>query len=194
MSGRMTIAQGVAGAFGLLAVLLMALGALMPRWINGEAVKAGILARVSRAAGGTVRYGRLDLSFFPRPRIVVRGLGLAIPHRAAGTVESLTLYPSLLSWIRGGYHLGKIRADAPDLAVEIPWPEKEGKPPSLADFREQVASLLSALSGEAPGMVLEVHRGRVALSLGPRPLCALREIEGRIVFPPKQLEVDLRCA
>ena len=40
MSSRKTIARGVAGAFGLLAVLLLALGALMPRWINEEAVKA----------------------------------------------------------------------------------------------------------------------------------------------------------
>ena len=54
MSDWKKITLGVAGAFGLLAVLLGALTVLMPRWINGEAVKAGILARVSRAAGGTV--------------------------------------------------------------------------------------------------------------------------------------------
>ncbi|MHB8941542.1 MAG: hypothetical protein ACYC7K_09105, partial [Desulfobacteria bacterium] len=85
MSGRKKITLGVAGAFGLLAVLLGALAVLTPRWINGEAVKAGILARVSRAAGGTVRYERLELAWFPRPRIVVRRLELAVPHRAAGT-------------------------------------------------------------------------------------------------------------
>src|SRR5512141_617151 len=194
MGGRKTIARGVAGAFGLLVVLLAALAVLMPLWINGEAAKAGILARASRAAGGTVRYERLELAWFPRPRVVVRRLELAIPHRAAGTVESLTLYPALFPLVRGGYHLAKARADAPNLAVEIPRPVKEEKPTSLADIREQIAAMLSALSVEAPGMVLEVHRGRVALSLGPRPLCALREIEGRIVFPPKRLEVDLRCA
>ncbi|HEX8043830.1 AsmA-like C-terminal domain-containing protein [Candidatus Deferrimicrobium sp.] len=194
MSGRKTIARGIAGTFGLLAVLLLALGALMPRWINGEAVKAGIFARVSSAAGGSVRYERLDLSFFPRPRIIVHRLELAIPHRAAGVVESLALYPALFPLVRGGYHLTKVRADAPDLVVEIPRPAKEEKPPSLAEIRERIADLLSALAVEAPEMVFEVHRGRVALSLGPRPLCALREIEGRIVLPPKRLEVDLRCA
>ncbi|HEX7523970.1 MAG TPA: hypothetical protein VF357_07195, partial [Candidatus Deferrimicrobium sp.] len=194
MSGWKKITLGIAGAFGLLAVLLGALTVLMPRWINGEAVKAGILARVSRAAGGTVRYERLDLVWFPRPRIVVRRLELAIPHRAAGTVESLTLSPSLFPLVRGGYHLAKIRADAPDLAVEIPRSAKEEKPPSLAEIREQIAALLSTLSVDAPGMTFEVHRGRVALSLGPRPLCALREIEGRIILPPKRLDVDLRCA
>ena len=194
MSGWKTITRGVAGAFGLLAVLLAALSILMPRWINGEAVKAGILARASRTAGGTVRYERLDLSWFPRPRIVVRRLELAVPHRATGTVESLTLYPALFPLFRGGYHLAKVRADAPDLAVEIQRGTEEEKPPSLAEIRERIGSLLSALSGDAPGVVLEVHRGRVALSLGPRPLCALREIEGRIVFPPNRLEVDIRCA
>ena len=194
MSGRKKIARGVAGVLGLLAVLLVALAVLMPRWINGEAVKAGIQARASRAAGGTVRYERLELAWFPRPRIVVRKLELAIPHRAAGAVESLTLYPSLFPRTRGGHPLAKVRVDAPDLAVEIPRAAKEEKPPSFAELRERIAGLLSALSVNAPGMVFEVRRGRVALSLGPRPLSTLREIEGRIVFPPKRLEVDLRCA
>ena len=194
MSGWKKIPLGVAGAFVLLAVLLGALTVLMPRWINREAVKAGILARVSRAAGGTVRYERLDLVWIPSPRIVVRRLELAIPHRAAGTVESLTLFPALFPLVRGGYHLAKIRADAPDLAVEIPRSAKEEEPPSLAEIRERIAALLSTLSVDAPGMTVEVHRGRVALSLGPRPLCALREIEGRIILPPKRLDVDLRCA
>ncbi|MGB5197827.1 MAG: hypothetical protein WBN64_12260, partial [Candidatus Deferrimicrobium sp.] len=194
MGDRKKIALGVVGALGLLAVLLLALGALMPLWINMETVKAGILDRASRAAGGTVRYERLELAWFPRPRIVVRRLELAIPHRASGVVESLTLYPSLFPWIRGGSHLAKVRAEAPDLTVEIPRPAKEERPASLAEIRERIAGLLSALTAEAPGVVLEVHRGRVALSLGPRLLCALREIEGRIVFPPKRLEIDLRCA
>ena len=194
MSGWKKITLGVAGTFGLLAVLLGALAVLMPRWINGEAVKAGILARVSRAAGGTLRYERLDLAWFPRPRIVVRRLELAIPHRAAGTVESLTLYPALFPLVRGGYHLAGVRADAPDLTVEIPQPAMEEKPPSFAEIRERIAGLSSALSIDAPGMTFEVHRGRVALSLGPRPLCALREIEGRFILPPNRLDVDIRCA
>ncbi len=194
MRGRKKITLGIAGAFGLLAVLLAALAVLTPRWINVEAVKTGILARASRAAGGTVRYERLDLAWFPRPRIVVRRLELAIPHRAAGTVESLTIYPALFPPLRGGYHLAKVRADAPDLAVEIPRAAKGEKSTSLAEIRGRIAGLLSALSADAPGLVFEVHRGRVAVSLGPRPLCSLREIEGRIVLPPKRLDVDLRCA
>ena len=194
MRGWKTIARGAAGAFVLFFALLAALAFLMPRWINGEAVKAGILARASRAAGGTVRYDRMDLAWFPRPRIVVRRLELDLPHRAAGTVESLTLYPALFPLGRGGYHLAKVRADAPDLAVEIPRPAKEEKPASLAEVRERIAGLLSTLSVDAPGLVFEVHRGRVALSFGPRPPCALREIEGRIVLPPKRLDVDIRCA
>ena len=194
MSGRKKIAWGVAGAFGLLAALLAALAVLMPRWINGETVKAGIQARASRAVGGTVRYERLDLSFLPRPRIVVRRLTMAIPHRAAGAVEALTLYPSLFPRVRGGYRLAKVRADAPDISVEIPRLSEEGKPLSLGDIRERFAGVLSSLSAEAPGTVIEVHRGKVALSLGPRSLCDLREIDGRIVLPPKRLEVDLRCA
>lgn len=194
MRGWKTIARGAAGAFVLLVALLVALAVLMPRWINGEAVKAVILARASRAAGGTVRYERLDLAWFPRPRVVVRRLELVLPHRTAGTVESLTLYPALFPLVRGGYHLAKVRADAPDLAVEIPRPAKEEKPPSFAEIREWIAGRLSTLSVDAPGLVIEVHRGRVALSLGPRPICALREIEGRIVLPPKRLDVDIRCA
>ena len=194
MRGWKTFARGAAGAFALLVALLAALAFLMPRWINGEAVKAGILARASRAAGGSLRCERLDLAWFPRPRIIVRRLEVALPHRAAGTVESLTLYPALFPLFRGGYHLAKVHAEAPDLAVEIPRRGKEEKPPSIDEVREKIAGLLSALSVDAPGLVFEVHRGRVALSIGTLPACALREIEGRISLPPKQLDVDIRCA
>ncbi|MFA6148182.1 MAG: AsmA-like C-terminal domain-containing protein [bacterium] len=178
----------------LLVALLAALAFLMPRWINGEAVKAGILARVSRATGGTMRYDRLDLAWFPRPRVVVRRLVMDLPHRAAGSVESLTLYPAVFPLFRGGYRVAKIVADAPDLAVEIPPRGKEEKPLTIEEVRVRIAELLSALSADAPGLVIEVRRGRVALSIGPRPVCALREVEGRIVLPPKRLEVDVRCA
>lgn len=194
MGRRKNIALGVAGAFGFLVVLLLALSISMPWWINGEAFKAGILARFSSGVGGTVRYERLDISWFPRPRIVVRRLELAVPQRASGTIESLTLYPALFPLFRGGYHLARIRADGPDLAVEIPGPGKGEKPESLADIRKRVEGMLSALSVDTPGMLLEVQRGRVRISRGLRPLCELREIEGRIAFPPKRLTVDIRCA
>ena len=194
MKGWKTIAWGAAGAFALLVALLVALAILAPRWINGEAVKAGVLARVSRAAGGTVRYERLDLAWFPRPRIAVRRLELVLPRRAAGTVESLTLYPALLPLVRGRFRIALARADAPDLAVEIPPREKEEKPLSIEEVRRRISDLLSVLSAGAPGLVLEVHRGRLALSRDPRPALALREIEGRIVLPPKRLDVEIRCA
>src|SRR5512141_211655 len=54
MSNRKKIARGVAGGFVLLVVLLAALAFLVPRWINLEAVKAGIQARAFRATKGRV--------------------------------------------------------------------------------------------------------------------------------------------
>ncbi|MCL5966576.1 MAG: AsmA-like C-terminal domain-containing protein [Deltaproteobacteria bacterium] len=182
---------GVAGALGILVVLLLALAALLPRWINLKPVKARILAYASRAVEGTVSYEKVDLSYFPRPRIVIHRVVLSIPGKAAGTVGSLSVYPAIFPLLDGGYHLAKVRAEEPDLAVAIP-PLR--KPLSLAETREEMSRLLSTLSANAPGLVVEAARGRLTLSRGNRPVNTFRDVEARVALTPKALDVEIRCA
>jgi hypothetical protein len=93
MTKRRTILKGAAGALGLL-VLLGA--ALAPRWINLAPVRTWIESAASSGAGGTVRYERIDLSWLPRPEVVVRGLELSAPGKARGAFRSVSVSPTLL--------------------------------------------------------------------------------------------------
>ena len=192
MNAKRKVFLGFAGAFGLVAALLAALFALAPWWLRLEPVKARILADVSRTLGGSVGYASLELSYFPRPRIVFRRLELSIPGKVSGMVKTLTVYPAILPFLRGGYPVASIEAEEPDFDVSLP--EKRERPTSLAETRERVRRLLSDLSANAPSLVVDVEKGRVLVSRDGRVLHAFRDIKARVGFPPDTVRFEVRCA
>ena len=101
MSRRKKIILWAGGALGIVLVLLLILILLLPRLINIEPVRERILATISQTVGGKVELQQVDLSFFPRPRVVVHKASLSIPGKVAGTLESATIYPEILPLFRG---------------------------------------------------------------------------------------------
>ena len=87
-SGKITLFL-LAGT-GVLVALLAALVFLGPRLLNTKAVRG---APPWRSSSSTTRvhlsYARAEVTFFPRPRVVIRGGVLDVPGMAAGTVKTL---------------------------------------------------------------------------------------------------------
>jgi hypothetical protein len=192
MIAKRKVLFGFAGAIGIIAALLAVLFALAPWWIRLEPVKARILSDASRILGGTVTFERLELFYFPRPRIVLRRLELSIPGKSFGKVETLIVYPSISSWFRGGYPVGGLKAEEPDFRVSLP--EKRERPPALAETRETVRRLLAGLSANAPSLAVEVEKGRLLLSRKDREPYTFRDIQARAWFPPETARFEVRCA
>jgi uncharacterized protein involved in outer membrane biogenesis len=82
MSRRKKIYLWVAGSIGVLLILLLALVVLLPRLINLELLRERILADVSQTVGGVVEFEKIDLSFFPRPHVVIHQASLSVPGKA----------------------------------------------------------------------------------------------------------------
>ncbi|HZW36855.1 MAG TPA: hypothetical protein VFF01_07920, partial [Candidatus Deferrimicrobiaceae bacterium] len=192
MIAKRKVFLGFAGAFGLIAALLVALFALAPWWIRLEPVKARILSDASRILGGTVTYSSLEFSYFPRPRIVLHRLELSIPGKASGKVKSLTVVPAISPFLRGGYPVASLTAEEPDFDVSLP--EKRERPPSLPETRAAVRRLLTGLSTNAPSLTVEVEKGRLILSREGRVLHTFRDIRARAGFPPDTVRIEVRCA
>jgi hypothetical protein len=86
----------VIGGIGILLALLLLFMLLLPKLVNLEPMKEKILATISQQVGGDVEFQRVDLLFFPRPRVVIHQGNLSIPGKVTGTLESLTMYPKIL--------------------------------------------------------------------------------------------------
>ena len=197
MSKRKKIAIWVVGVIGALLVLLLILLLLLPTLINLEPIKAKIVANLSQRVGGELAFQRCDLSFFPRPRVIIYQGSLSIPGKIAGTLEVLKVYPKILPLLRGRVQITMLQGEAPHFKMGLPQPprEKEGEPRafSLATIEEEVAPVLGILVSKAPDLTLVVHGGRFDLTEGDTSVFSFMDIHGRISLPPDMLEIDLAC-
>jgi len=99
----------LAGA-GILLVLLAALVFLGPRLLNTKAVRDLAMAELERRTGIHLSYARAEVTFFPRPRVVIRGGVLDVPGLAAGTVATLRVDLELIPLLRGNVRNGDTHA------------------------------------------------------------------------------------
>ena len=183
----------LAGA-GILVALLAALVFLGPRLVNTKAFRDLALGELERRTGLHLSYARAEVTFFPRPRVVIRGVSIDVPGLAAGTVATLQVDPELLPLLRGQFRNGAMLLEDPDMRVRIPPRSKPEKPFSVEEFEGNLSSLLATLRRRAPATVVTVRNGRLELSDGDRPIVSLRELNARVGFPPERMTLQLRCA
>jgi len=197
MSKRKKITIWVMGVIGALLVLLLILMLLLPRVINLEPIKQKIIARISQEVGGELEFQRIDLSFLPRPRVIIHQGSLSIPGKVAGTLEALKVYPRILPLLRGRIRIAMLRVEAPQFKMALPkTPRKKEEKRgafSLATIQEAVAPVLGVMAVKAPGLTLVVDGGNFDLTEGNRSVFSFQDIHGRIGLPPDKLEIDLAC-
>jgi hypothetical protein len=186
------------GTAGVLLVLLFAFLLLLPKLINLEPIKAKVLASLSEKVGGEVEYQRFDLSFLPRPHVVIHQVSLSVAGKTSGTLESVRIYPKILPLITARLQLAKLQAEAPDFKMSLPRrTEKRNdtqKPLSFASIEGKVASLLVPLALNAPGLVVEMKKGRLDFTQENETPFSFRDIHGRIAFPPSGIMVHVTCS
>jgi hypothetical protein len=183
----------LAGA-GILVVLLAAMVLLGPRLLNTKAVRDLAVAELERRTGVHLSYTRAEVTFFPRPRVVILGVVLDVPGVAAGTVATLQVDLELIPLLRGNVRNGNILLEEPDVRVRIPSGPKPEKAFSLEEFEGTLSSLLARLRRSAPASVVTVRNGRLELSDGDGPIVSLRELNARVGFPPERMTLQVRCA
>jgi hypothetical protein len=150
-------AVGVVGGAGLLVVLGVLLA---PRWINLALVRARIEAVASSGLGGTVRYERIDLSWFPRPGVVVRKVELSAPGKAQGTVRAVSFSPALPALLDGRVRITRVVVDGLDLSVEIEGSSAKEESASPQDPLQVLRSLVP----EGRSLAVELHEGQALIT------------------------------
>jgi uncharacterized protein involved in outer membrane biogenesis len=106
----------------LLVFLLLAGGfvLLLPHLIDMEPIKKRILTKLSQEVGGQVKVERLDLSYFPRPRVMIHQVSLSVPGIVTGKLKSVEISPALLALLKGKLRISRILIASPDFTINIP--------------------------------------------------------------------------
>jgi len=189
---------GVLGSLACLIIFLVSFILLLPYLINLDPIKEKILAVLSGQVGGKVEYQKLDLSYFPRPRVNIHQVALSVPGPVVGTIKSVEISPTLLALLRGELRISRILVVSPDFSINIPEATKKtGKTtaPSPLEETSRILSEISAvIASNLPDLTVIIKDGRLDLQRKSKPSLSLSGINGRLTGPPGNFHVDMTCA
>jgi len=186
------IAIIVLGAF---LVLLLAFQLIVPKLINLESIKGKILASASEKVGGEVKCGKIGLSFFPYPHVVINQVSLSIPEKVKGSMDALGVYAKFLPLLKGKLQIAEVTLESPEFKVVLPKkatvkPEKELPAPSL-DIPALSSQILVPLILEVPNLEVEIENGKLDLSQEDESLFFFKDITASVVLPPEGFKIRL---
>lgn len=197
MKNGKKILHRAAIAFVVVALFFAALGVMTTFVVNTAAVKEKVRTVVSRELGGKAAYERIDVSLFPRPQVTVEKLRLSYPRTFRGTLGSISLRLQVLPLFRGKVYLAKIRILEPDFRVILPAPsaaDPAGEAPTLEEVRDNIRSVLGFLHAYAPGLDVEMDRGKFTFRRQRRTFLALDNVSVRFNTPPGDIRLLVSAA
>ena len=183
------VIKWLAGLGGLCAILLVAAALVLPRVVDSQAVRERIRAFLLTRTNGNVAIEKIDLIWLPRPMVVVRGTSLAFTDKVSGKIQSIDVYPSFLGLLRGHLDISRVEVASPALSVRLP--EPADKPFNIDEIEANIRALIASFATEIPGMIVGVRGGSVEVRIGDRPPVMITELEGRLVAPPGEMQLQI---
>ncbi|MFO7715929.1 AsmA-like C-terminal domain-containing protein [Desulfosarcina sp.] len=186
---------------GIVMVLLLAAVLTAHMLANREMVKSIIIAKTAQATGGTLAYDRLDISFLPLPHLKVRYPHLRRSDAFDATAQELSIYPRILSLLKGQISIHRLALVSPDVKVFMGLDpkhapnakvEKEGRFLE-ARVRTTIGSIFSALPAIDPGSDLQIEGGTVTLAFTDAPDFRIIGIQAAVGNNDGDLSLNLQC-
>ncbi|MDX2442149.1 MAG: hypothetical protein QNK40_16560, partial [Desulfobacterales bacterium] len=141
---------------------LLAVGIIIaPKLISNAAVSNKVRSEVSRMLDCEFDFKQLELSFFPRLKVVVDTLKINVPRQLSVSVKEIEIYPEILPLLTGNVALKKAIINGPKVRILMPEStpgEKSSTSPSETD--PSTSSVSNAIS-ELSKMYLPITRGIV---------------------------------
>ena len=183
------IIRWLAGLAGVCAVLLFAAALLLPGIFHSQAVRERIQTFLLSRMNGNAAIENIDLTWLPRPTVVVRGVSLAFAGKVSGKIRSIEVHPSLLALLRGQLAISRVEVGSPTLSVRLPEPGEE--PFNIDEIETNVRSLIASLATEIPGTIVTVKDGSAEVRIGDRPPIMITDLDGRLLAPPGEVQLQI---
>ena len=150
---------------GALIVVIMIVG---PQLINLEMVRENIENTLSNEISGEIRYRRLDLSYFPRPHVVVQKVEIVIPDSFTIKMHRMKVYPKIWPLFLGRIKVGVVTLEYANYSMKLPQISREApQPEQLASFETIIEAISKAIRGlpefTFPELKMRVKYGKINL-------------------------------
>jgi hypothetical protein len=181
-----------------LMTLLLVSALLAPRLIHLETVKELIEEKFSQDMGITIAYQRLDLSYFPRPHVVIQGVTFSIPTDVTGEMPSLRIYPKILPLFRGKFQIARLIAEKPQYTIKITQVLADaGAGKDDFTFSELLHNahdlILSLPEFILSGVGVQVKDGSLNLMIDNRRIFGFHDIQAFYTRPSNKTKYNLTC-
>ena len=188
MHTRRKIFLLLAGLPGLLLVLSVVFYFSAAKLINSESVKEKINAYLIGKSGASVTYGNSEFHLFPLPEVIFHQVNISVPGKAEGSVTSLSVYPGLLSLMKGKVWIAKVSLEAPHFTVKI---SKDTEKPSLEQIEEKIRSVTHYLVSTTPGLLIAIQDGKLDFVMEDKIAFSFDLIQSRLRASKKTLDIEL---
>lgn len=186
----------IIGSLVAVVMFLFVLMMLSDRLINHESIKNKIQAEISQALNGKVEFEHLDVSFFPKPRLIVHQGNFSVPGTAHGTLLSLTVSIKILPLFIGKIQNAGIDIKSPDVKIILGGPpikkEDDLKPVLFENLEEKMGYTLRLLSDKAPGFVISIENGSLHFIEDKMPGYKFQDINARIAQTTRKISFDIQ--
>jgi hypothetical protein len=178
----------LAGVPGIIVLFCIFLYFSAPRFINSEIIKKKSNDYFMQKTGGNISFQTSDLYLFPIPHIVFRQVNFSVPDKAAGTVQSLDIYPDVRSLIKGEVVFLKLNVESPSFTIALS-EEKEKK--TLEEIEEKIRSVVNGLISVGPDLSMSIQKGRLDLTKSNHVAFSFDKIQAGLITSGKSLNLSL---
>jgi hypothetical protein len=184
--GRFLMGFGLATAAVLLVLILLAL--FSPSLVKTDWFQERSLAYISNKFSGQLKWEGFQWTLLPAPRLKLQQVSFERTNQIEAKSGSITVYPRILSLLRGRIDLGRVVVEAPSIRLAT---LENGQ--VLNPLKEGMAVLAGLRSAFGADSSLQLQNGRVEVSGGREPAISFKEINGEIEFLNKEERVSLSC-
>ena len=189
---RKILLFGAAGC-ALLIILLVVFLLLLPYLVNLESVREKIEALLFQQVGGSVKYQKIDLFYFPRPGVEVHQVALSIEEKVTGTAKSVQVYPELLALFKGKLRVSGIQIESPDITIRFPMERAEVKERPDGTALKEFEEIIARVAGIVPRLKVVMKDGRLNLVKGSKTLLSFNDIDANMIGPAREPKIEITC-
>jgi len=167
--------------FGSLFILLLAIVLILPTFIDSSSLKKKIQVAVSQKNIGKIDYENAYLSIIPLPHLSIEKIKFSAHERLRADVETLDVYPELLSLFRGQLRVSKVLLDTPELTAvlsdEPPEKNDSEKKISQKNLSQRLTDAVAPLAGYSSGLTISIEQGSIRLNEGDKQTIEITDLD-----------------
>ncbi len=194
MANIKKISLWIAGVFGVLLILLIAVIMALPLIMDLEQVRDRVRGTLSSAIGGEVEFKTFQVSLFP-PGGEVSGLRFQRPG-LSGSADSIHGDISIPPLFQGNLEIDSVTVREPDFSLEIAEPDwisgsKESRPWTPGRVRGRISEALSKIDPSLRDASLKVQEGAIVIKQQGKPDYSFQDVNLSMTLPGQELAMEL---